>query len=76
MFQFQISFGIRQNHGVLIVFCLRLLLDKIKYPLCTGKRVLKFGHDAGNLVERLRILVRIGQKAGELSYTDGSCNSA
>ena len=43
MFQFQISFGIRQNHGVLIVFCLRLLLDKIKYPLCTGKRVLKFG---------------------------------
>ncbi len=49
---------------------LRLLLDKLKHPAGAGKRCLQLRHHAGDLIEGLRVLVGVAQKAGELPHAD------
>ena len=37
----------------------RRLVDQLKYPCRAGQGILQLGHNAGNLIKRLRVLVRI-----------------
>ena len=63
-----------QNNGVLCLRQLRLLCDQLENTGRAGQRVLQLGHDAGNLVERLCVLVGIAQKTGELADRDPAGN--
>ncbi len=65
-----VSLGLCQDCRALRIRDLRLLLDKLKHPAGTCKRCLELRHHAGNLIKRLRVLVRVAQKAGELADTD------
>ena len=51
--------------GVGVVRLLGLLVDDRKDALGAGQGGLQLGDDAGNFIERLGILVGVGQKAGE-----------
>ena len=56
-----------EDSRVVAVGDLSRLLDEVKDSRGAGERVLKLGYNAGNLVERLGVLVGVGQKAGKSS---------
>ena len=37
----------------------RRLIDQLEYTGCTGQGILQLGHNTGNLIERLGIMVRV-----------------
>ena len=53
--------------GIRRVGHLLCLLDELKKPCRAGNRVLKLGHNARNLIERLCVLARIAEKSRELA---------
>ena len=57
----------RQRFGRLRIRNLRFLIDQLEYPARACDRILQLCDHTGNFIERLRILVRIRQKCGELS---------
>ena len=50
------------------------LIDEVKHALCAGKGVLQFGHNVGDIVEGLRVLVRVVQKHRQLTDRDAARN--
>ena len=60
--KFDAPLGVVERRAVLVRF-LRLLVYKLEYSCRAGKRILKLGNNAGNFVERLCILVRVGEEA-------------
>ena len=57
--------GLRKNLGVGRVGILRGLVNQLKDASGAGERVLQLGDDAGNLVERLGVLIGVGEEAGQ-----------
>ena len=51
------------------------LIDNVEHPLGAGDCRLQLGDDAGNLVERLGVLVGVGQKAGQCTHRKAACNA-
>ena len=52
----------------------RCLIDQIKHPLRTGQRILQLGHDIGDVIEGLCVLVGIVQKDAQLTDRDTAGN--
>ena len=59
-----------ERDGVRFVRRFGRLFQQLEDPRGARERVLQFGHDAGNLVERLRVLVRVAQKHRKLTDRD------
>ena len=63
-----------QAHGIGGIGDDRCLIDQIKHPLRTGQRILQLGHDIGDVIEGLCVLVGIVQKDAQLADRDTAGN--
>ena len=63
-----------QAHGIRGIRGDWCLIDQIKHPLRTGQRILQFGHDIGDVIEGLCVLVGIVQKDAQLADRDSAGN--
>ena len=68
------SVGMLQRNSTLRVRCLRRLVDELKHTPRAGHRVLKLGHNAGNIVEGLRILVRVAEEHRKSAHRNTARN--
>ena len=50
------------------------LVNQVKHALRTSQRVLQFGHNVRNVIERLRVLVGVVQKDRQLAHRDAASN--
>ena len=62
------------SDNCLRVLCLRRLVDELKHTPRAGHRVLKLGHNAGNVVEGLRVLVRVAEEHGKSTHRNTARN--
>ena len=67
--------GMVQCDRVRRVRRLRRLVDQFKHAPRACHRVLQLGHDAGNVVEGLCVLVGIAEEDGKSAHCDAACHS-